>query len=150
MATMNHNSQPPTEPTGQQQSVKPLFVKPQLYAHYFEIIKSIAKNFGYNLLIHGSMNRDCDLVAVPWVDNPQTELRLIQAIEHALTKTCVEDSEDAALRHYMFKRLPGGRHSYVINLNRGGYYKGRDEDGERIYEPDPQYYLDISITPLKP
>lgn len=40
--------------------------------------------------------------------------------------------------NYLFSILPGGRHSYVVNINRGGAYNG--------YE-DAQYYLDISITP---
>lgn len=41
--------------------------KPQLYAFYFLKLKEIAKELGYNLVIDGSMARDLDLIAIPWV-----------------------------------------------------------------------------------
>lgn len=124
--------------------IKPSYPKPQLYAHYFEILKEIARPLGYNLVIHGSMNRDLDLIAIPWRDDPIDEFEMIQSFDLALTKQKKDDK-----KHYLFTVLPGGRHSYVINLNRGGYYKGRNDENERIYEPDPQYYIDISVTPLR-
>lgn len=80
------------------------------------------------------MNRDLDLIAVPWVDDPKDELLLIQQFDVYLTDSFAPDKSD-----YMFSVLPGGRNSYVINLNREGMYKG---------DEDPQYYLDISFTPL--
>jgi len=49
---------------------------------------------------------------------------------------------------YLHNVLPGGRKSYVIQLNRGGYMNtgtGLHEKPE--YLEDPQYYIDISITP---
>ena len=120
--------------------IKPMYEKPQLYAHYFGILKQIAKEFGYNLVIHGSMNRDLDLVAIAWIDNPKDELKMIQCMDRELTGQCKDEP-----KHYLFAKLPGNRHSYVIDLNRGGYYSGKDENGDKIYEPDPQYYIDISI-----
>lgn len=111
---------------------KPIHAKPRLYAMCFEKLMEIARDMGYNLLISGSMNRDLDLVAVPWSDNPALEMSLIQEFDHYLTGKSMSKKES-----YMHKILPGGRSSYVINLNRD-----RDENGT-----DPQYYLDISITP---
>ncbi len=112
--------------------VKPIAARPRLYAMYFQILMEIAKEMGYNLLVNGSMNRDLDLVAVPWIDNPKSEMELIQAFEMHLSGKYMSDPD-----YYMHKVLPGGRNSYVINLNRF-----RDKDGI-----DPQYYIDISITP---
>lgn len=112
---------------------KPMAVRPRLYAIYFQRLMEIAREMGYNLLISGSMNRDLDLVAVPWIDYPKSELELIQAFDEYLSGTKMTDPE-----YYMYKILPGGRTTYVINLNRS-----RDKDGI-----DPQYYIDISITPL--
>jgi hypothetical protein len=112
---------------------KPMAVKPRLYAMYFQRLMEIAKEMGYNLLISGSMNRDLDLVAVPWIDNPKQELELIQAFDAYLTGECYPSSN-----FYHLKMLQGGRNAYIINLNRN-----RDSNGE-----DLQYYLDISITPL--
>ena len=53
---------------------KPLHAKPNIYAYYFEALKAIAKEYGYNLVVHGSMNRDLDLIAIPWVNDPKPEL----------------------------------------------------------------------------
>jgi hypothetical protein len=51
---------------------KPIHVKPNFYSYCYESLKDIAKNHGYNLLIHGSMNRDLDLIAVAWVNDPSS------------------------------------------------------------------------------
>ena len=116
-------------------SEKPTHAKPSLYAHYYFQLKEIAESFGYNLLLHGSMHRDLDLVAVPWVDEPQDEFNMINALSMHLRGLEFERKEDA-----MYSVLPGGRHSYVINLNRGGEWNGY---------VDNQYYIDISVTPLR-
>lgn len=112
---------------------QPTSAKPRLYAMYFQALMEIARGLGYNLLISGSMNRDLDLVAVPWTNYPKPEMELIWAFEEYLNGPL-----GGKVKDYMHKMLPGGRSSYVINLNRI-----RDNDGV-----DPQYYLDISITPL--
>lgn len=117
---------------------KPTHAKPQLYAYYFMQLKEIAKEMGYNLVIHGSMARDLDLIAIPWVDNPKPELDLIDALYFELTE--MKAHRDHWRDIYMFKELPGGRHSYVLNLNR----RQSKRNGE--YQDDPQYYIDISVT----
>lgn len=120
--------------------MKPVHAKPQLYAYYFEGMKTIARDMGYNLVIHGSMARDLDLVAIPWVDDPKSELELIDAL--SLHITGIKAHEKHWKEIYMYSTLPGGRHSYVINVNR------RQTDREGNYQEDPQYYIDISVTPL--
>lgn len=121
--------------------MKTTHAKPQLYAYYFLQLKEIAKEFGYNLVVHGSMNRDLDLIAIPWVNDPKPELDLIHELHKAITGhvAALESWKDV----YMFSELPGGRHSYVINVNR------RQTDNNGNYQDDPQYYIDISVTPLK-
>jgi hypothetical protein len=128
--------------------MKPTHAKPQLYAYYFLTLKEIAKEYGYNLLVHGSMNRDLDLIAIPWVDEPKPETEMIQALcDHMGGKLLKADSGSD-----VYKKLPGGRSVYVINLNRGGYAK--NDAGEITepleYTPDPEYYIDISVTPYQP
>lgn len=113
---------------------KSIKTKPQFYAFCLAELQRIAIDFGYMLAVHGSMNRDMDLVAVPWVDNPKPHIELLQEFERYLTGAIHITEND-----YMFSRLPGGRSSYVINLNRGGKFNGYI---------DEKYYLDISITPL--
>jgi hypothetical protein len=125
--------------------MKPTHAKPQLYAYYFLQLKDIAKEFGYNLVVHGSINRDLDLIAIPWVDDPKDEFEMIRTLAFYLNG---EASEDRG--KYLFTVQPGGRHNYVINLNRGGYK--RNENGDIAdpihFTPDPEYYLDISVTPF--
>lgn len=119
---------------------KPIHAKPSLYAYYFYNLKEIAKEYGYNLVLHGSLNRDLDLIAIPWVDDPKSELEMIHELHRAITGYVA--SPEIWKDVYMYKVLPGGRHSYVINVNR------RQTDNNGNYQEDPQYYIDISVTPL--
>ena len=41
-----------------------------------------------------------------------------------------------------YTTLPGGRHAYIIELNRG------NKHGEWIRFEDKEYYLDISVTQI--
>jgi hypothetical protein len=119
---------------------KPVKARPSLYAIYFELLKPIAKSFGYNLLLHGSLDRDMDIVAVPWVDNPKDECTMLQEFDKCINGICRVAPDSGTLADaYHFSILPGGRKSYFINVNRGGPWNSWD---------DRQYYIDISITPL--
>lgn len=113
---------------------KPIQVKPGLYSLFYEMLKQIALQYGYNLVVHGSMQRDLDLIAIPWVDNPKPEYEMIQDFEMYLTGYRGMKPD--------FSVLPGGRHAYVINLNRG------DKNGEWVRFEDREYYLDISVVQL--
>ena len=112
--------------------------KPGLYAMFYEQLKDIAEEYGYNLLIHGSLNRDLDLLAVPWVDNPKDEQLMIKEFQEYLTGHTLTDHAGVV----PFTILPGNRHSYVIDLNRA------NRRGEWVRFEDSQYYLDISVTQL--
>lgn len=126
---------------------KPQKCKPQFYSHCFNALHQIARENGYNLLIHGSMDRDMDLVAVPWVDNPSTHFELLIAFSKYLGCNQFESTD-----YYMPSKLGGGRMAYVINLYRGEINTSNDFH-KRVYAEDQnndaQFYLDISITPLK-
>jgi hypothetical protein len=115
---------------------KPVKAKPQFYACNLEPMQIIAQSHGYNLMVHGSMNRDLDFVAVPWIDNPSTHIELIHSLCDYLGVPKINPPDDGCT--YMFSALPGGRFSYVINLNRG----------EKHIPIDPEWYIDISFTPL--
>lgn len=41
---------------------------PAFYGLYFVAMCKTAREFGYALALHGSMQRDCDIIAVPWTD----------------------------------------------------------------------------------
>ncbi len=116
---------------------KPIKAKPHFYSVCLEGLQQISKDMGYNLLIHGSMNRDMDLVAIPWINEPKSHFELLDAFCEYLGLPL--DRTFEGVENYMHSALPGGRDAYVINLNRGGKFNGY---------LDAQYYLDISITPL--
>jgi hypothetical protein len=113
---------------------KPIHARPSFYAYCFHDLKVIAKNFGYNLVLHGSLNRDLDLIAIPWQNEIKDDFSMIQSFDQFLNGSYSKQKEN-----YMFSILPGNRKSYVINLNRGGKWNN--------YR-DQEYYIDISVTPL--
>lgn len=113
---------------------KPIHAKPSLYAFYFEILKEIGKRYGYNIVLHGSMARDLDLIAIPWSDE-------IGDTNEMLKEFCDKIGGEI-MPEILEHKKPHGRIAKVININRGGYY------GE-LYLQDPQTYIDISIIPTK-
>lgn len=113
---------------------KPLKAKPQFYSIVFEPLKAIAIKHGYNLLIHGSLDRDLDLLATPWVDDPKSHEVVLKEFCDYLGVNYLTDTNGLPC-HY--SKLGGGRSSYVINLNRGGKWNNYD---------DKQYYIDLSFT----
>src|SRR5687768_18406591 len=115
---------------------KPIHAKPSLYAYYFEALKTIALKYGYNLVLHGSLNRDLDLIAIPWVENLGDVDLMIKEFAKELGGEIMNQSEASK------RCFPHGRLSYVINLNRECY---TDIEGNWV---DPQYYVDISIISL--
>lgn len=126
--------------------MKPTHVKPSLYAYYFETLKEIAKEYGYNLVLHGSMNRDLDLIAIPWQENVKPFLPMIQLFAETLGGEILPESQDSrddfAIKFH-------GRYNYIININRDLVmkYQGMGKTEIKHYQ-DPQYYIDISVTPM--
>src|SRR5687767_11253440 len=114
---------------------KPVHVKPQFYTYCFLTLKEIAKEHGYNLVIHGSMNRDMDLIAIPWCKELKPAEEMIAAFLEYLDGTILHERDEDREK---FAQLFHGRRNYVINLNRGSKFNEFE---------DVQYYLDISITP---
>ena len=53
---------------------------PSLYFAIVPDAKAVARDLGYALLLHGSMSRDLDLVAVPWTDAAVPAEDLVEAI----------------------------------------------------------------------
>ena len=117
--------------------MKAIALKPGLYTIFYEFMKQIAESYGYNLVVHGSMNRDLDLIAIPWNDHCCFTKEQMMVKEFQQYLTGIEISNDNKEVH--FTTLPWGRHGYVIDLNRG------NRSGEWVRFEDRQYYLDISV-----
>ncbi|PAC27805.1 hypothetical protein [Flectobacillus sp. BAB-3569] len=129
---------------------KPIHAKPSLYAYYFELIKAIGKKYGYNIVVHGSMNRDLDLVAIPWNAAMGDKEQMIDEICEALggtllmMNTSVDDPKGER-----FTTTYHGRMQYAVNINRDIAHKYDGTHSEIKDYADPQYYLDISVLPMK-
>ena len=116
---------------------KPIHAKPSYYAIMFEPLKAIALKYGYNLVLHGSLNRDMDLIAIPWVEE-------IGLVDEMINEFCAyvggEINEDCNNTTFH------GRKHFVIDIYRGGYKQGCGFS-RLTYTEDPQTYIDISVIP---
>jgi hypothetical protein len=108
---------------------KPIHVKPNFYSSCIDGLKEISMTYGYNLVIHGSLTRDLDLLVVPWNKVTRPHIEMITEFADYLGGW-IDDRFSKPTFH--------GR-VYVINLNRKRFIA---ENGQSI---DPQYYLDISV-----
>ena len=99
---------------------------PSLYCALWPDLVAVAREHGYALLIHGSLKRDLDLVAVPWVEEAAAPGALVEALR-AKTDAwvgCVTVNGGA-------KPMPHGRTSFTLML--GGHA-----------------YVDLSVMPCTP
>lgn len=130
---------------------KPIHAKPSYYAIMFEPLKEIALEYGYNLVLHGSLNRDMDLIAIPWnetvgvVDEMINEFCEYVGGEILLHNT--RRNEKGEIVGDLFTEKPHGRKAYVIDIYRGGYLNGGGFQ-DMTYHKYPQTYMDISVMPI--
>jgi hypothetical protein len=125
---------------------KPIQAKPSLYAHFFYDLKELALKYGYNLVLHGSLHRDLDLIAIPWSEDIGSHEEMIEEFVSVLGGDLMY-ANGVERKHApvdtdwdKYKTTHHGRMQYVINLNRSG----KDKAGNWV---DHQYYLDISVVP---
>jgi len=126
--------------------MKPIHVKPSLYAFYYEVIKEIGLKYGYNIVLHGSMNRDLDLVAIPWNEIIGDKEQMIDEIA-AILGGCVlmQNRSVTNVIGDRFSIIFHGRIVYVININRD-FELQYDGLMSKVKDfADPQYYIDISV-----
>jgi hypothetical protein len=62
-------------------SLKPKPNNAPTYMCLYPGLAEIARANGYALAVHGSLARDMDLIAVPWVESPATPEQVISTIE---------------------------------------------------------------------
>lgn len=126
--------------------VKPIHAKPSLFSFYFEIIKEIGLKYGYNIVLHGSMNRDLDLIAIPWEENINDKELMVDEIVAVIGGTLLmqnRSANDTIGTRFDYK--PHNRIVYIININRDFQMKFNGLVSEIKEYADPQYYIDLSI-----
>jgi hypothetical protein len=97
------------------------------YAAILPTIRAIAREHGYAIGLHGSTERDLDLIAAPWTDNANGDRALVEAIRAAVDGTVYANS-------YPFKN-PHGRLAWIIYL-----------EGAPLPNGHP-LYIDLSVMP---
>jgi hypothetical protein len=93
------------------------------YASALGTIKEAARELGYAIAVHGSLIRDLDLVAIPWVDNAESPEMLVAALREVTGGIVIEDPKAYATdytRHSPHP-LPHGRLGYALHLGGGPY-----------------------------
>jgi hypothetical protein len=96
------------------------------YAWMIPYLTRVARRHGYALGVHGSMSRDLDLIAVPWVEDASEPDELIEELAK-LTDGKVQTKGDS--KEWNVGNKPHGRAAYTIVYN-GAWH-----------------FLDISVLP---
>ena len=81
-----------------------------IYCCMYPDLAKIARAYGYALCVHGSVNRDFDLVAVPWTESAQDPEYVIKAFLQEFSLKLVGGPPDDK---------PHGRKTYTLALTFG-------------------------------
>lgn len=127
-------------------TMKPIHAKPSLYSFYFEVIKEIGLKYGYNIVLHGSLNRDLDLIAIPWEETIGDKEQMINDISEAIGGNILMQNRSIDnIDGDRFGLKPHGRIVYIININRDFKMKFNGLKSTIVEYSDPQYYIDLSV-----
>ena len=88
-------------------------VRPIAYACHLPRITAKAREYGYAIAVHGSLQRDLDLIAVPWSDEATDAEQLVQAICETAGAFILPDQDGA--------QKPHGRVAYILQMGAGLY-----------------------------
>lgn len=86
------------------------------YAFLVPLLATAARRVGYALAVHGSMQRDLDLLAAPWTDEAADATELLEAIFAACAFTALARQAVTGPT-----QQPHGRLSWAIPLDGGVY-----------------------------
>jgi hypothetical protein len=83
----------------------PANLMPAMYSHRIHDIVVIGRSHGYCIAIHGSMQRDLDVIAVPWTAKPSPPHVFVTALCEAME--CLQNGDGP-------ERKPHGRLVYTL------------------------------------
>lgn len=99
-------------------------------------LTEVARKYGYAIGLHGSMGRDLDLIAVPWVREASPAEVLVEAIRDAVGGSIRNDPQTEDNKYALDTKNPGekphGRRAWSI------YFSGH------------RFYIDLSVMPILP
>lgn len=111
---------------------EPIPARAAAYCAFYPMLLQIAKDHGYTLAVHGSMHRDMDLIAIPWIEEASDALTLIRAMKEATNTVTHNETMDHLVPDMDPRLKPHGRLAYVLHVTNKGMYGG---------------YFDISVMP---
>jgi hypothetical protein len=119
---------------------------PGVYATLFPALVEVARAHGYALALHGSMLRDMDMIAVPWVSDARAAKELADALRDCVCGFYKDtDPNGIALSK------PHGRRCWSIHLGGGCYLDlsvmPRLKDRFRKRERDGKLVVRLSVFP---
>ena len=92
------------------------------YVGLYPILAEVACDHCYALAVHGTLQRDFDLVAVPWVNEATDRESLIRAIAARIGFTMDSAiSVDRLFEEPYTSSQPHGRRSWALPLDCGAY-----------------------------
>ena len=112
----------------------PIAARAAAYCALYPLLEQIARDYGYALAVHGSLHRDMDLIAVPWIEEASDSLTLIKAFKDAINAVTIHEETDKLYPDCKPTQKSHGRASYSLHVTNSGMYGG---------------YLDIAVMPLK-
>lgn len=87
---------------------------PNLYAQLMPKLREVARAKGYAIGLHGSMLRDLDLIAVPWVEEAASDRELVDAMAAAFDGFVVGATRDKGWSAEVGHPRPHGRRTWNI------------------------------------
>lgn len=91
----------------------------QFYDSIIVKLKEVAKNHGYALAVHGTMTRDLDLIAIPWVDNYTEKNKLAEELQMVACGFTMD--------HYSWEQKPHKRTATSFPVCFIDYIKFKDD-----------------------
>lgn len=103
----------------------------EFYRPWIEPIQHLGWQMGYNIAVHGTLRRDLDMIAVPWIEGATSAEALAWAVFHL-----IKGFEPYMETKYNPLCRPHGRKSWSIH-----FFNGNVENIHR--------YVDLSIMPRR-
>lgn len=87
-----------------------------------QIVRPAARALGYAIAVHGSLERDLDLVAIPWTDEAEDPLDLVKAVQAEITAQIGECYRSCDVDHKPHGRLAWWLHfQNAVSTCNGAY-----------------------------
>lgn len=115
------------------------------YACLYPGLCDIAQRHGYCLAIHGSVSRDLDLVAIPWVEEAQAPEILVKALMDHMGALLYPDKLRA-------DGLPENHIKQILQRPESGHDPKAKPHGRLCWSLHLDFgsYVDLSVLPRSP